>query len=159
MDILDELVRGVAIVGTPLSSFAKILMSRTTPTFSTATAARNPVKFPVSAQLPALLVSEIEIQKRTIRAIGRRCFPLPRRKSERAGIPEVRAASAVLATRLALDFRLVHCYRAIKEPPPEPDPLLRAMQDELKRSLRLRISAWIFRISLNIALPKSPTFP
>ena len=30
-------------------------------------------------------------------------------------------------------------YAQIKEPPPEPDPLLRAMQDELHRSLRLRI--------------------
>jgi len=31
------------------------------------------------------------------------------------------------------------CQEPLREPPPEPDPLLRAMKDEVKRSLRLRI--------------------
>ena len=60
----DELVRGVDIVGTPLSSFAKIMAtSDKTEVFNGYCGAESG-SVPVSAVSPALLVSEIEIQKK-----------------------------------------------------------------------------------------------
>lgn len=60
----DELVRGVDIVGTPLSSFAKILAtSDKTQVFNGYCGAESG-QVPVSASSPAILVSEIEIQKK-----------------------------------------------------------------------------------------------
>jgi TldD protein len=60
----DELVRGVDIVGTPLSSFAKIMVtSDKTEVFNGYCGAESG-SVPVSAVSPALLVSEIEIQKK-----------------------------------------------------------------------------------------------
>lgn len=59
-----ELVRGADIVGTPLSSFAKILAtSDKTEVFNGYCGAESGM-VPVSAASPALLVSEIEIQKK-----------------------------------------------------------------------------------------------
>jgi predicted Zn-dependent protease len=60
----DELVRGVDIVGTPLASFAKILAtSDRTEVFNGYCGAESG-NVPVSAVSPALLVSELEIQKK-----------------------------------------------------------------------------------------------
>jgi len=60
----DELVRGVDIVGTPLASFAKIVAtSDKTEVFNGYCGAESG-SVPVSAVAPALLVSEIEIQKK-----------------------------------------------------------------------------------------------
>ena len=60
----DELVRGVDIVGTPLSSFAKILAtSDKTDVFNGYCGAESG-SVPVSAVSPAVLVSEIEVQKK-----------------------------------------------------------------------------------------------
>lgn len=60
----DELVRGVDIVGTPLASFAKIMAtSDRTEVFNGYCGAESG-SVPVSAVSPALLVSEIEIQKK-----------------------------------------------------------------------------------------------
>jgi len=60
----DELVRGVDIVGTPLASFSKILAtSDKTEVFNGYCGAESG-QVPVSATSPALLVSEIEIQKK-----------------------------------------------------------------------------------------------
>jgi predicted Zn-dependent protease len=60
----DELVRGADIVGTPLASFAKILAtSDKTEVFNGYCGAESG-SVPVSAVSPAILVSEIEIEKK-----------------------------------------------------------------------------------------------
>jgi predicted Zn-dependent protease len=60
----DELVRGADIVGTPLASFAKILAtSDKTQVFNGYCGAESG-SVPVSAVSPAILVSEIEIEKK-----------------------------------------------------------------------------------------------
>jgi TldD protein len=60
----DELVRGADIVGTPLSSFAKILATSDKVDVFNGYCGAESGQVPVSASSPALLVSEIEIQKK-----------------------------------------------------------------------------------------------
>ena len=60
----DELVRGVDIVGTPLASFSKILATSDTPQVFNGYCGAESGQVPVSAISPAVLVSEIEIQKK-----------------------------------------------------------------------------------------------
>ncbi|MBZ5608237.1 MAG: hypothetical protein LAP38_08270 [Acidobacteriia bacterium] len=60
----DELVRGVDIVGTPLASFAKILATSDQQAVFNGYCGAESGQVPVSAVSPALLVSEIEIQKK-----------------------------------------------------------------------------------------------
>jgi len=60
----DELVRGADIVGTPLSSFAKILVTSDQSDVFNGYCGAESGNVPVSAVSPALLVSEIEIQKK-----------------------------------------------------------------------------------------------
>jgi len=60
----DELVRGVDIVGTPLASFAKILATSDKLSVFNGYCGAESGQVPVSASSPALLVSEIEIQKK-----------------------------------------------------------------------------------------------
>jgi TldD protein len=60
----DELVRGVDIVGTPLASFSKILATSDTLEVFNGYCGAESGQVPVSASSPALLVSEIEIQKK-----------------------------------------------------------------------------------------------
>jgi TldD protein len=59
----DELVRGTDIVGTPLSSFAKILATSDKPEVFNGYCGAESGQVPVSAVSPAILVSEIEIEK------------------------------------------------------------------------------------------------
>src|SRR5947207_1685552 len=60
----DELVRGADIVGTPLASFAKILATSDRPDVFNGYCGAESGTVPVSAVSPAILVSEIEIQKK-----------------------------------------------------------------------------------------------
>ncbi|MEP6534410.1 MAG: metallopeptidase TldD-related protein [Bryobacteraceae bacterium] len=60
----DELVRGVDIVGTPLASFAKILATSDKPEVFNGYCGAESGSVPVSAVSPAILVSELEIQKK-----------------------------------------------------------------------------------------------
>jgi predicted Zn-dependent protease len=60
----DELVRGVDIVGTPLSCFAKILATGDDPAVFNGTCGAESGWVPVSAISPSILVGEIEIEKR-----------------------------------------------------------------------------------------------
>jgi len=60
----DELLRGVDIVGTPLSSFAKILATSDRMEVFNGQCGAESGAVPVSASSPALLVSEIEVQKK-----------------------------------------------------------------------------------------------
>ncbi|UCC48839.1 MAG: hypothetical protein JSV41_01320, partial [Gemmatimonadota bacterium] len=59
----DELVRGVDIVGTPLTVFGKILATDDRPEVFNGSCGAESGSVPVSAVSPALLVSEIEIEK------------------------------------------------------------------------------------------------
>jgi predicted Zn-dependent protease len=60
----DELVRGADIVGTPLASFSKILATSDTPEVFNGYCGAESGTVPVSAISPAILVSEIEIEKK-----------------------------------------------------------------------------------------------
>ena len=60
----DELVRGVDIVGTPLASFAKILATSDKLDVFNGFCGAESGNVPVSAVSPAVLVSEIEVQKK-----------------------------------------------------------------------------------------------
>jgi predicted Zn-dependent protease len=60
----DELVRGADIVGTPLASFSKILATSDRPGVFNGYCGAESGNVPVSAVSPALLVSEIEIEKK-----------------------------------------------------------------------------------------------
>jgi TldD protein len=60
----DELIRGVDIVGTPLASFQKILATSDTASVFNGYCGAESGSIPVSAVSPAVLVSEIETQKK-----------------------------------------------------------------------------------------------
>lgn len=60
----DELIRGADIVGTPLASFAKIVATSDAAEVFNGYCGAESGSVPVSAASPALLVSEIEIQKK-----------------------------------------------------------------------------------------------
>lgn len=60
----DELIRGVDIVGTPLASFAKILATSDRMEVFNGICGAESGDVPVSAVAPAILVSEIEIQRK-----------------------------------------------------------------------------------------------
>jgi len=60
----DELIRGADIVGTPLASFAKILATSDRSQVFNGYCGAESGNVPVSAVSPALLVSEIEIEKK-----------------------------------------------------------------------------------------------
>ena len=60
----DELVRGVDIVGTPLASFAKIVATSDQLEVFNGVCGAESGSVPVSAVAPAILISEIEIQKK-----------------------------------------------------------------------------------------------
>jgi TldD protein len=61
----DELVRGADIVGTPLASFSKILATSDKPEVFNGYCGAESGSVPVSAVSPAILVSEIEIEKKS----------------------------------------------------------------------------------------------
>ena len=60
----DELVRGADIVGTPLAAFSKIIATSDEPGVFNGYCGAESGNVPVSAVSPALLVSEIEIQRK-----------------------------------------------------------------------------------------------
>lgn len=60
----DELVRGADIVGTPLASFSKIVATSNRPEVFNGYCGAESGSVPVAAVSPAILVSEIEIEKK-----------------------------------------------------------------------------------------------
>jgi TldD protein len=60
----DELVRGVDIVGTPLVSLTKILATGDTMDTFNGYCGAESGSVPVSASAPAILISEMEVQKK-----------------------------------------------------------------------------------------------
>ena len=62
----DELIRGADIVGTPLASFAKILATSDRQSVFNGYCGAESGDVPVSAVSPAILVSEIEVQRKKV---------------------------------------------------------------------------------------------
>jgi TldD protein len=60
----DELVRGVDVVGTPLTSFSKIIYTADDPAVFNGTCGAESGSVPVSGIAPSILVSQIEVEKR-----------------------------------------------------------------------------------------------
>jgi hypothetical protein len=60
----DEMIRGVDIVGTPLASFSKIMATSNRYEVFNGICGAESGNVPVSAISPALLVSEIEVQRK-----------------------------------------------------------------------------------------------
>jgi hypothetical protein len=60
----DQLVRGVDIVGTPLVSLTKIVATGDTPDIFNGYCGAESGSVPVSAVAPAILISELEVQKK-----------------------------------------------------------------------------------------------
>jgi TldD protein len=73
----DELVRGVNIVGTPLASFARIVATSDKPEVFNGYCGAESGNVPVSAVSPAILVSELEIQKKDRARDNRPVLPPP----------------------------------------------------------------------------------
>jgi TldD protein len=60
----DELVRGVDLIGTPLTSFSKIVAAGDTPEIFNGYCGAESGYVPVSAVSPAILTTQIEVQKK-----------------------------------------------------------------------------------------------
>ena len=60
----DELVRGVDLIGTPLTSFSKIVAAGDTPEVFNGYCGAESGYVPVSAVSPAILTTQIEVQKK-----------------------------------------------------------------------------------------------
>jgi hypothetical protein len=60
----DQLVRGVDIVGTPLASLNRIILTGDTTQVFNGICGAESGSVPVSASAPAMLFSEMEVQKR-----------------------------------------------------------------------------------------------
>lgn len=73
----DELVRGVDIIGTPLASFSKILATSNRAEIFNGYCGAESGNVPVSAVSPAILVSEIEIQRKSNRGDRPPLLPPP----------------------------------------------------------------------------------
>ena len=60
----DELVRGVDLIGTPLTSFSKIVAADDSPDIFNGICGAESGLVPVSAISPGVLITQIEVQKR-----------------------------------------------------------------------------------------------
>jgi TldD protein len=75
-----ELVRGVDIIGTPLTAFGKIEATSDKPEIFNGFCGAESGSVPVAAISPALLVSEVEVQKKTQSQDMPPILPAPDRK-------------------------------------------------------------------------------
>ena len=81
----DELVRGVDIVGTPLVSLTKIVATGDTPDVFNGYCGAESGSVPVSAVAPAILISEMEVQKKETSTDRPPILPPPGHDSETKG--------------------------------------------------------------------------
>jgi TldD protein len=79
----DELVRGVDMVGTPLTVFGKILATDDRPEVFNGMCGAESGSVPVSAVSPAILIEEVEIEKKATSSVPRPLLPPP--SGERRG--------------------------------------------------------------------------
>jgi TldD protein len=84
----DELVRGVDIVGTPLVSLTKIVATGDTPDIFNGYCGAESGSVPVSAVAPAILISEMEVQKKETSTDRPPILPPPGHDSETKGIAQ-----------------------------------------------------------------------
>lgn len=81
----DQLVRGVDIVGTPLVSLTKIVATGDTPDIFNGYCGAESGSVPVSAVAPAILISEMEVQKKQTSTDKPPILPPPAHDSETKG--------------------------------------------------------------------------
>jgi TldD protein len=81
----DELVRGVDIVGTPLVSLTKIVATGNTPEVFNGYCGAESGSVPVSAASPAILISELEVQKKETSTDRPPILPSPAHDSVKTG--------------------------------------------------------------------------
>jgi predicted Zn-dependent protease len=79
-----ELVRGVDLIGTPLSAFSKFIAASTKIDVFNGVCGAESGNVPVSASSPELLVSEVEVQKKAVSQETNPILPAPPR-SDRTG--------------------------------------------------------------------------
>ncbi len=82
----DELVRGVDIVGTPLAALTKIVATGDTPEVFNGYCGAESGSVPVSAASPAILTSELEVQKKETDTDRPPILPPPAHDKRTAGI-------------------------------------------------------------------------
>ena len=90
----DELVRGVDIVGTPLAALKKIVATGDTPEVFNGYCGAESGSVPVSAASPAILMSELEVQKKETSTDRPPILPPPAHDKRTAGAPSGTAAVA-----------------------------------------------------------------
>jgi predicted Zn-dependent protease len=81
----DQLVRGVDIVGTPLAALTKIVATGDTPEVFNGYCGAESGSVPVSAASPAILTSELEVQKKESSTDRPPILPKPSDDTARAG--------------------------------------------------------------------------
>ena len=81
----DELVRGVDIVGTPLAALTKIVATGDTPEVFNGYCGAESGYVPVSAASPAILTSELEVQKKQSSTDRPPILPPPAHDNQKAG--------------------------------------------------------------------------
>ena len=81
----DELVRGVDIVGTPLAALTKIVATGDTPEVFNGYCGAESGYVPVSAASPAILTSELEVQKKQSSTDRPPILPPPAHDAQKAG--------------------------------------------------------------------------
>ena len=84
----DELVRGVDIVGTPLAALTKIVATGDTPEVFNGYCGAESGSVPVAAASPAILISELEVQKKETSTDRPPILPPPAHDVLKAGGPQ-----------------------------------------------------------------------
>ncbi len=90
----DELVRGVDIVGTPLAALKKIVATGDTPEVFNGYCGAESGSVPVSAASPAILMSELEVQKKETDTDRPPILPPPAHDKRTAGLAGAAATNA-----------------------------------------------------------------
>jgi TldD protein len=88
----DELVRGVDIVGTPLAALTKIVATGDTPEVFNGYCGAESGSVPVSAASPAILTSELEVQKKETSTDRPPILPPPAHDTRSASAPSTAPA-------------------------------------------------------------------
>ena len=128
----DELVRGADIVGTPLASFAKILATGDKAEVFNGYCGAESGSVPVSAVSPAILVSEIEIEKKAKSNDRPPLLPEPTSLEARR---EAKWKTLVVGAVLP---RVQRCCGASRQRAAG-DAEIQAMRDEIERSRHMSL--------------------
>ncbi len=137
----DELVRGVSIVGTPLAAMKRIVSTSDKSEVFNGECGAESGTVPVSAVAPAMLVSEIETQRQQQGTQRPPILPIPgapaTRIDEGGTMKRTRRIGNLVAAGLLSAAILVpHGAPAqTTRADAEKDPVLKAMLDELDRSM------------------------